>query len=148
MAGGTRPRWRQPDSVIVAVTADEPGVIVAARKECPLVVGRGDGEQFLGSAIPAFLEHTRHVQLIEKGIDRDRGGVWADFGAGSGAFTLALRDIAGPDIDLIAIDRDRGSLQTLNTTMERPSRDQAVIQMMRIVADDVGVIEHEALADR
>jgi glutamine---fructose-6-phosphate transaminase (isomerizing) len=49
----------------VAVAADEPGVIVAARKECPLVVGRGDGEQFLGSAIPAFLAHTRHVQLIE-----------------------------------------------------------------------------------
>jgi len=49
----------------VAVAADEPGVIVAARKECPLVVGRGDGEQFVGSAIPAFLEHTRRVQLIE-----------------------------------------------------------------------------------
>ena len=49
----------------VAVAADEPDVIVAARKECPLVVGRGDGEQFLGSAIPAFLAHTRHVQQIE-----------------------------------------------------------------------------------
>src|ERR671914_560641 len=49
----------------VAVAADEPGVIVAARKECPLVVGRGDGEQFLGSAIPAFLAHTHRVQLIE-----------------------------------------------------------------------------------
>src|SRR3954447_401671 len=49
----------------VAVSADEPGIIVAARKECPLVVGRGEGEQFLGSAIPAFLAHTRHVQLIE-----------------------------------------------------------------------------------
>ena len=49
----------------VAVAADEPGVIVAARKECPLVVGRGDGEQFLGSAIPAFLAHTRRVQMIE-----------------------------------------------------------------------------------
>ena len=47
------------------VAADEPGVIVAARKECPLVVGRGDGEQFLASAIPAFLAHTRRVQLIE-----------------------------------------------------------------------------------
>ena len=51
----------------VAVAADEPGVIVAARKECPLVVGRGDGEQFVGSAIPAFLAHTRRVQLIENG---------------------------------------------------------------------------------
>ena len=49
----------------VAVAADAPGVIVAARKECPLVVGRGDGEQFLGSAIPAFLAHTRRVQMIE-----------------------------------------------------------------------------------
>jgi len=49
----------------VAVAADEPGVIVAARKECPLVVGRGDGEQFVASAIPAFLAHTRRVQAIE-----------------------------------------------------------------------------------
>src|SRR5688500_16928998 len=49
----------------VAIAADEPGVIVAARKECPLVIGRGDGEQFVGSAIPAFLAHTRTVQLIE-----------------------------------------------------------------------------------
>src|SRR5688572_1926786 len=65
------------------------------------------------------MNHADHVQLIEKGIDRNRGGVWADFGAGSGAFTLALRDIAGPDIDLIAIDRDRTSLQMLGATMER-----------------------------
>jgi glucosamine--fructose-6-phosphate aminotransferase (isomerizing) len=49
----------------VAVSADEPGLIVGARKECPLIVGRGDGEQFLGSAIPAFFAHTRRVQYIE-----------------------------------------------------------------------------------
>jgi glucosamine--fructose-6-phosphate aminotransferase (isomerizing) len=49
----------------VAVAAGEPGVIVGARKECPLIVGRGDGEQFLGSGIPAFLAHTRRVQFIE-----------------------------------------------------------------------------------
>src|SRR3982751_3743266 len=41
----------------VAVAADQPDVLVGARKECPLVVGRGDGEQFLASGIPAFLEH-------------------------------------------------------------------------------------------
>ena len=52
---------------IVAVAADEPGLIVGARKECPLIVGRGDGEQFLGSGIPAFLAHTRDVQYIEDG---------------------------------------------------------------------------------
>jgi glucosamine--fructose-6-phosphate aminotransferase (isomerizing) len=48
----------------VAMSADEPGVLVAARKECPLIVGRGDGEQFIGSAIPAFLRETRRVQYI------------------------------------------------------------------------------------
>jgi glucosamine--fructose-6-phosphate aminotransferase (isomerizing) len=48
----------------VAMTADEPGVLVGARKECPLIVGRGDGEQFIGSAIPAFLRETRRVQFI------------------------------------------------------------------------------------
>jgi glutamine---fructose-6-phosphate transaminase (isomerizing) len=51
----------------VAVTAEEPAVIVGARKECPLVVGRGDGEQFLASGIPAFLAHTRDVQFVENG---------------------------------------------------------------------------------
>jgi glucosamine--fructose-6-phosphate aminotransferase (isomerizing) len=51
----------------VAMAADEPGVLVGVRRECPLVVGRGDGEQFLASAVPAFLEHTRDVQFIEDG---------------------------------------------------------------------------------
>ena len=48
----------------VAMSADEPGVIVGARKECPLIVGRGDGEQFIASAVPAFLRDTRQVQYI------------------------------------------------------------------------------------
>ena len=48
----------------VAMSADEPGVLVGARKECPLIVGRGDGEQFIGSAIPAFLRDTRRVQYM------------------------------------------------------------------------------------
>jgi glucosamine--fructose-6-phosphate aminotransferase (isomerizing) len=51
----------------VAMCADEPGTLVGARKECPLIVGRGDGEQFLASAVPAFLAHTREVQYIENG---------------------------------------------------------------------------------
>jgi glucosamine--fructose-6-phosphate aminotransferase (isomerizing) len=49
----------------VAVHADEPGVLVAARKECPLVVGLGEGENFVASAIPAFLRDTRRVQMVE-----------------------------------------------------------------------------------
>jgi glucosamine--fructose-6-phosphate aminotransferase (isomerizing) len=49
----------------VAMSADEPGLLVGARKECPLIIGRGVGEQFIGSAIPAFLRETRRVQYIE-----------------------------------------------------------------------------------
>jgi glucosamine--fructose-6-phosphate aminotransferase (isomerizing) len=49
----------------VAMHADQPGTLVGARKECPLVAGVGDGETFLASAIPAFLAQTRHVMLIE-----------------------------------------------------------------------------------
>jgi len=47
----------------VAVAAEEPDALVAARKECPLVIGRGEDEQFVASGIPAFLAHTRQVQL-------------------------------------------------------------------------------------
>src|SRR5580700_3965587 len=39
----------------VAMSLDEPEVLVGARRECPLIIGRGDGEQFLASAVPAFL---------------------------------------------------------------------------------------------
>jgi len=49
----------------VAMSADEPGLLVGARKECPLIVGRGQDEQFIASAIPAFLRETRVVQYVE-----------------------------------------------------------------------------------
>jgi glucosamine--fructose-6-phosphate aminotransferase (isomerizing) len=51
----------------VAMSADSPGVLVGARKECPLVVGLGEGESFVASAIPAFLAQTRQVQLVHDG---------------------------------------------------------------------------------
>jgi len=49
----------------VAMSADEPGLLVGARNECPLIIGRGQDEQFIASAIPAFLRETRHVQYID-----------------------------------------------------------------------------------
>ena len=50
----------------VAMHADEPELLVGARKECPLVVGLGDDEAFLASAIPAFLAETRRTFFIER----------------------------------------------------------------------------------
>jgi glucosamine--fructose-6-phosphate aminotransferase (isomerizing) len=51
----------------VAMSLDEPDLLVGARKECPLIIGRGDGEQFVASAVPAFLADTRRVQYLENG---------------------------------------------------------------------------------
>jgi glutamine---fructose-6-phosphate transaminase (isomerizing) len=51
----------------VAMHADHPGTLVAARQECPLVVGLGNGETYLASAIPAFLSQTRRALVIENG---------------------------------------------------------------------------------
>ncbi|HEV2062156.1 MAG TPA: glutamine--fructose-6-phosphate aminotransferase, partial [Solirubrobacteraceae bacterium] len=51
----------------VAMQREHPGLLAGARKECPLIVGVGEGERFLASAVPAFLAHTRRVQYIENG---------------------------------------------------------------------------------
>jgi glucosamine--fructose-6-phosphate aminotransferase (isomerizing) len=61
----------------VAMHADQPGILVGARKECPLVAGVGEGESFLASAIPAFLAETREAVTIENGevVTIDASGV-------------------------------------------------------------------------
>jgi glucosamine--fructose-6-phosphate aminotransferase (isomerizing) len=51
----------------VAMALEEPDLLVGARKECPLIIGRGEGEQFVASAVPAFLSETRTVQYLENG---------------------------------------------------------------------------------
>ena len=51
----------------VAMHVDHPELLVGARQECPLVIGVGEGETFLASAIPAFLRETREVMQIENG---------------------------------------------------------------------------------
>lgn len=52
------------------------------------------------------MNHTDHVNLLRP-ADLKQGGIWADFGAGSGAFTLALRELVGPHANIYAVDKDR-----------------------------------------
>jgi glucosamine--fructose-6-phosphate aminotransferase (isomerizing) len=61
----------------VTMHADQPGLLVGARQECPLVAGVGEGESFLASAIPAFLAETREAVAIENGeiVTIDASGV-------------------------------------------------------------------------
>ena len=53
---------------LLAVHADSPGVVVGARRNSPLVVGLGEGENFLGSDVAAFIGHTRNA--LELGQDQ------------------------------------------------------------------------------
>jgi len=53
---------------LLAVHADQPGVVVGARRNSPLVVGLGDGENFLGSDVAAFIGYTR--EALELGQDQ------------------------------------------------------------------------------
>ena len=52
---------------LLAIHSDEPGRIVGARRNSPLVVGVGDGENFLASDVSAFIAHTKHA--LELGQD-------------------------------------------------------------------------------
>ncbi|HJQ41645.1 MAG TPA: glutamine--fructose-6-phosphate transaminase (isomerizing) [Jatrophihabitantaceae bacterium] len=67
---------------LLFVDAQHPDVVVAARRNSPLVIGVGDGEMFLGSDVTAFIEHTRDAvslgqdQVVE--ITRD-GYTLTDF---------------------------------------------------------------------
>jgi len=50
---------------LVIVNSKEPRMLVAARKESPLILGLGEGEYFLASDIPAILPYTRQVIFLE-----------------------------------------------------------------------------------
>lgn len=49
---------------LLAMHEEQPGLVVGARRNSPLVIGLGDGENFLGSDVAAFVEHTRNALAI------------------------------------------------------------------------------------
>ena len=55
------------------------------------------------------MDHADHVGLLRPALEP--GGIWADIGAGDGAFTLALADLLGPGGRIVAVDRDARALR-------------------------------------
>ncbi len=55
------------------------------------------------------MNHIDHVNLL-RGAIPEPGGVWADFGSGSGAFTLALAELIGPGGKIYSLDKDQEAL--------------------------------------
>lgn len=58
------------------------------------------------------MNHHDHTNLLRP-ANLSQGGIYADFGAGEGAFTLALRELTGPDAVIYAVDRDGAALRRL-----------------------------------
>lgn len=64
------------------------------------------------------MDHQDHVNLLKDGIPQS-GKIWADFGAGQGAFTLALAEVLGPSATIYVIDKDAKALQYQAKVMQK-----------------------------
>ncbi len=128
----------------VAMHAEQPGLLVGARKECPLVAGVGDGETFLASAIPAFLAQTRNVMLIENDevVTVNGGGV---------TITDAEGNPVDRDVDEITWDEDAAEKGGYETFMLKEIHEQpdAVAETItdRLPTDDGVDLSDVALDD-
>jgi len=63
------------------------------------------------------VNHADLVALLKPGV-QEKGGRWADLGAGEGAFTLALADLLGPGSHITAVDKDAGALRSIGQGVE------------------------------
>jgi glucosamine--fructose-6-phosphate aminotransferase (isomerizing) len=102
----------------VAMSAHDPGLLVAARRECPLIIGVGDGEMFVGSGIPAFLRETRRVQYVG---DDEIVAVRPD---GATFFTAAGEPVTR-EVTTIDWDADTAEKQGYETFMLKEIHEQA-----------------------
>ena len=154
----------------VAMCLDEPDVLVGARKECPLVVGRGEGEQFVASAVPAFLSQTRRVQHVENGeivVLRPQGVTittatgepvqrveqtvdWDEETAEKGGFeTFMLKEIHEQADAVAEAVSDRTARGDGIDLQEEGALDEAILEgVKRIVIVACGTSYHAALIGR
>jgi len=78
------------------------------------------------------MKHNDHVDLLRP-AHLPAGGTWADFGAGSGAFTLALRELIGLEAEIYAVDKDRSRLAELEREYHIRFRD---VSRLHVLAAD------------
>jgi ubiquinone/menaquinone biosynthesis C-methylase UbiE len=64
------------------------------------------------------MDHQDHVRLIRNGITSP-GGIWAEFGSGRGAFTLALAELLGSESAIYSVDKNKSALREQARAIER-----------------------------
>ncbi len=90
------------------------------------------------------MDHNDHVELLRPGVDSP-GGLWADLGAGAGAFTLALRELVAPprEARICAVDQDRRALEELARLWQ--ARFGSLSGLTTLAADFSGSLDLPAL---
>lgn len=83
------------------------------------------------------MDHQDHVNLLRDGIE-GAGPTWADLGAGSGAFTLALADLLGRTGEVYAVDRDA---RALRENARRMSSEFPEVRAHHLEGDFTGSLE-------
>ena len=130
--------------VLVVVHRDQPDLVVGARRNLPLVLGIGDGEQFLASDVTAFIAHTRTARVIDQDqvVEISRGGA-------------RVTDLDGNDVDgeTFHVDWDTAAAEKggydyfmLKEIQEQP---QAVVDTLggRLSPDGRIVLDELAISD-
>ena len=69
------------------------------------------------------MNHQDHISLLEDGVNSS-DGIWADFGSGRGAFTLALADLLNPKGQIYSIDKDGSALSSQKRGVQAHFADQ------------------------
>ena len=153
----------------VAMHKEHPDALVAARQECPLIVGLGEGETFVASAIPAFLAQTRTVLGLKNGeivtvdtdgariievdgtpVERDLEEVtWDEDTAEKGGYaTFMLKEIhEQPDAVAETITGRLSSVDRVDLS-ELGLSDEFVAGLRRIVIVACGTSYHAGLVGR
>jgi len=75
------------------------------------------------------MNHSDHVTLLRP-ANLHPGGTWADLGAGSGAFTLALRELVGAQASIYAVDRERPRLGELERAWRKRFGDTTGLNLL------------------
>jgi glutamine---fructose-6-phosphate transaminase (isomerizing) len=129
----------------VVIHRNHPNLLVAARLQCPLVVGLGDGETFLASAMLAFLSETRRVQLVDDGeivAITPEGATFYDVENG-----VVEREVIEAPWDFEAAEKQGYETFMLKEIYEQPDGVRETIgdrvRHGRLVLDEIGLSDEE-----